>query len=275
VRHAAGCGLGLVLLAAPPAPALPLQEVLKTASPSVAHLSIRDSKGEEEGSGSGFVISEDGKLATNFHVVEDAERIVAVFPEGKEVEVVGVRSFDEESDVAIVQLKPGKYPPLKLSATPAKQGDEIVVIGSPLGLGHAISTGIVSAVREHGTKTAAHKDGVESWGLQITATIASGSSGSPIMNAEGEVVGLAVGQMWGTSIHFGVPVARLSALVPKASGALLPLKTSTRPRSVRTNLLISAGVFGGLALAGWLLSLRHRHREVQPRGWRTLDPPPR
>jgi serine protease Do len=270
---AARCRLALALLAASPASAATVQELLQTASPSIAHLSIRDSRGEEEGSGSGFVISEDGHLATNFHVVEDAERIVAVFPEGKEVEVVGVRAFDKDSDVAIIQLMAGRYPPLKLGATPAKQGDDIVVIGSPLGLGHSISTGIVSAVREHGTVTSRNKEGMKSWGLQITASVAAGSSGSPILNLEGEVVGIVVGQMYGM-IHFGVPVARLGALLTKGAGEVQPLKT-TQARSVQTNLLISAGIFGGLALVGWLLSVRHRRREATPQGWRGIEPPPR
>ena len=66
--------LALVLGLGAAAAAVPLQEIVKGASPSIAHLSIRDAQGEEESSGSGFVISEEGWLATNFHVAEGAER---------------------------------------------------------------------------------------------------------------------------------------------------------------------------------------------------------
>jgi serine protease Do len=239
--------------------ALPLQDMAKAAGPSVVHLSIRDADGEEDSSGSGFVISAEGGVATNYHVVDEAERMVAVFPDGRQVDVVGVRGYDKDSDVAVLQLAPGTYPPLKLAGNPGAVGDEIVVIGSPLGLGQSLSTGIIAALREHGTVTKGNKDGEESWQLQITAAIAPGSSGSPIMNAGGEVVGLAVGHM-GDGVYFGVPVTRLNGLLAKPV-ALKSLAEFNGRRSVQTNLLISAGVFGAFGFAFWLLSARHRQQE--------------
>jgi serine protease Do len=242
------------------------------ASPSVAHLSIRDAKGEEEGSGSGFVISEDGWIATNFHVANQAERMVAVFPDGKEVEIIGSRLFDPESDVAVLQLTAGKYPWLRLAGTAARQGDDITVIGSPRGLGSAVSTGIVSAVREQGTVTRRDKDGEKSWGLQITAGIAPGSSGSPILNASGEVVGLAVGVYEGEPLYFGVPVARLQALMKRGRADLKPLATVRKGISVQTNLLISAAIFLIVALLWRWTTIRARRQNAAPRGWRALPP---
>jgi S1-C subfamily serine protease len=257
--------LAALLLAPTLAAALPVQEIAKAAGPSVVHLSIRDARGKEEGSGSGFVISEDGRVATNHHVVDESERMVAVFPDGREVEVVGIVAFDKDADVAIVQLKAGKYPPLRLAPAKGQAGDEIVVIGSPLGLGHSITTGIISAVREHGTKTAAYEDGIESWQLQITATIAQGSSGSPILNAGGEVVGVVVGLM-DLGVYFGVPAHLLKVLVDKKPGALQPLAAAHSERSVRTNLLISAGLLGAIGLGLWI------HSYVQRRRLRTVPP---
>jgi S1-C subfamily serine protease len=255
-----------VTLATALALALPLQDLVQRSKGSIAHLSIRDSSNEEKSSGSGFVISADGKLATNFHVVDDAKRVVAVFSNGTEVDVVGVRAFDPEADIAILQLKPGTYTALPLATAPAKAGDEIVVIGSPLGLGEAISTGIVSAVREHGTAKPGNRPGMENWGLQITAAVASGSSGSPILNREAEVVGLAVGLVRGEAMYFGVPVAKLKKLIELGTGELRPLPEARKGMSLRTNLLISGAFLGALAFIWWLVSFASRRSERRRSG---------
>jgi S1-C subfamily serine protease len=235
--------------------ALPLHDLVARARGSVVHLSVRDSSNEEQGSGSGFVISEDGRLATNFHVVEGASRVVAVFSNRAEVEVAGLRWFDADLDIAVLALAPGKYPALPLATAPAKQGDPIVVIGSPLGLGEAVSTGIVSAVREHGTARPG-RSGEASWGLQISAPTAPGSSGSPILNEHAEVVGLAVGSVRGEALYFGIPVAMLQKLLDTGPGELRPLGAARKGgSSLRTNLLISAAVIGTLVFVSWLISV--------------------
>ena len=265
--------LAAALSAAPTASALTVREILKIAKPGVARLSIRDAKGDEVGSGSGFVISGDGRLVTNHHVVDGASRVVATFADGPEAEVVGVRSYDAKADVAVLQLSPGTYTSLTLANVPAEQGDEIFVIGSPLGLSQSISTGIVSAVHPHGTVTKRDDDGMESWGLQITATVTGGSSGSPILNANSEVVGVVVGKSADGALHFGVPVAWLLPLLAAPNADVVPLKPIAQVQGgpgVRTNLLISAGVFGAIALAWWVASWRSRRRaaRVVTRGWK-------
>jgi len=241
--------------------ALPLQDLVQHSKGRIAHLSVRDSSNEEQSSGSGFVISADGQLATNFHVIEGAKRIVAVFSNGTEVAVIGVRGFDQQADIAVLQLKSGTYPALQLARAPAKPGDEIVVIGSPLGLGEAISTGIVSAVREHGTAKPGSRPGKESWGLQISAAVASGSSGSPILNKEAEVVGLAVGVVRGEAMYFGVPVSKLQSLLDAGLGELKPLPEAREGWSVRTNMLISAAFLAGLGFIWWLITFLSRRSE--------------
>jgi S1-C subfamily serine protease len=272
MRFGACLTLSVALGATGFAASLPLQDLLKNAGPSVVHLSVRDAADEEEGSGSGFVISEDGRLVTNRHVIDGARRIVAVFADGKEVAVAGVWAFSdsEKDDIAVLQLAPGRYPTLRLAGTPAQQGDEVVVIGSPHGLSQAITTGIVAAVREHGTVTRRTKDGPESWGLQITAGIAPGSSGSPILNTSGEVVGVAVGT-WGGTANFGVPVERVRKLTDAKDGALdrvRPLSEARGGPSLRTSLLVSAALFGAIGLAWWLSGRKSRSPTKSASGWR-------
>lgn len=263
--------LSLALGATGFAGALPLPDLLKNAGPSVVHLSVRDAGDEEDGSGSGFVVSEDGRIVTNHHVVDGARRIVAVFKDGTEVEIVGVWAFSEseKDDIAVLQLAPGRYPALRLAGTPAQQGDEVVVIGSPHGLSQAVTTGIVAAVREHGTVTRRDKDGPESWGLQITAGIAPGSSGSPILNTSGEVVGVAVGT-WGGTANFGVPVDRVRKLTEAKDATLdrmRPLSEARGGPSVRTNLIASAVLFGAIGLAWWLSGRKNRSATKAASGW--------
>jgi S1-C subfamily serine protease len=246
------------------ASALPLQELSATARGRVAHLSVRDDRGEEVSSGSGFVISSSGRLVTNFHVIDGAERIAAVFPDRREAEVTGVWSFDKDVDLAILQLEPGQYTALALATEPAQDGEDIVVIGSPLGLGNSISAGVVSAVRENGIAETSHRKGEASWGLQFTAAAAPGSSGSPILRLNGEVVGVLVGHIGALNgAHFGILVSRVQRLLGSAPPAVTPLTAVTGARSVKTNLIISGAFLSGLVVV-WLVGSR-LHRFVEKR----------
>lgn len=244
--------------------ALPLQDISERARGRVAHLSVRDVKGEERGSGSGFVISGGGRLVTNFHVIDGAARIVAVFPDKREARVTGVWAFDKDVDIAILQLEAGSYAPLTLAVEGAHEGEEIVVIGSPLGLGNSISTGIVSAVRERGIERKPYRDAMASWSLQVTAAAAPGSSGSPILRDNGDVVGVVVGYLGGLEgVHFGIAVSEVQRLVASAPAQPQQLASATGVRSVQTNLLISAAFFAGVVLL-WVVG-SHVHRLVQAR----------
>lgn len=105
-------------------------------------------------------------------------------------------SFDEENDVALLKVTANGLPSLKLAqGHKAKQGENIVVIGSPLGLETTVSDGIISSIRG--------KEGL----IQITAPISPGSSGSPVLNLKGEVLGIASFNLQGgQNLNFAVPV---------------------------------------------------------------------
>jgi S1-C subfamily serine protease len=260
-RHGLGIVLLGVLLVTRSVCALSLQDIITTAKRSVVHLSILDAGGEELATGTGFVISPDGKLATNYHVVEDATRAIATFDDGRKVEVLGARAFDAQADLAILQLAPGHYDHLPIAGAPARQGDEVVVVGSPRGFAGSVSTGIVSAIRAEGTIREGHDDGERSWMLQISAPISSGSSGSPILNHEGQVIGVAVGTYEGQALNFGVPAAALVAIQKRgATAQTFALSLVRSGRSVRDNLLISAGVLGAVGVIVLGLAARDRRR---------------
>jgi S1-C subfamily serine protease len=260
VRALTACSLVLAVVAlSGRLAAAPLEELIAKARGSVVHVSERDASNKELGNGSGFVISEDGKLATNYHVIEDAGRLTAVFSGGREVAVAGVWAVDPAADLAILQLDRGSYQSLRLAAAPAKQGASVVMIGSPLGLEGTVSTGIVSAVRERGPERRVVGEDLSSWGLQITAPMSPGSSGSPVLDENGEVVGVAVGQRTrGQSLNFAIPASYLRDLKDKAerASAVVPLTTAGHGRSLVDNLIISAAALTLAMLVWWLVSRR-------------------
>jgi S1-C subfamily serine protease len=257
---------------AEPAFALPLQEIITRTEPAVVHVSVSDGRGGEVGTGSGFVVSGDGRVVTNHHVVDQAERVEVVFQGGRRVPALGVLAYDREADLAILQLEKGSYPTLALADVPAKQGDPVIVIGSPRGLSGTVSTGIVSAVRAEGAHLG--NDHRRNWTLQLTAAVSPGSSGSPVMNEEGEVVAVTVGQAYGQALNFGVPIDLLRKLLPTAAKEPSPFRVLRGGRSLLTNLLISAGGLGAAALVVWVAAwiLGRKDRRARGRGRDVIDP---
>jgi S1-C subfamily serine protease len=241
------------------AAALELPDLAERTKPSVVHITVLNSAGDKAGSGTGFVVADGGRVATNDHVVASAASVKATLSDGREVEVLGVLSNDAEKDIAIIQLAGTDFPPaLDLGGSGAlRQGEEVVVIGSPRGLSGTLSTGIISAIRGEGLDGGtAEERSLRAWAIQITAPISPGSSGSPIMTRDGKVVAVAVGIMRGEgSLNFGVPIEvvkdMLSALPPDAEpSAFVGSGGVVGPGAgVSGNLIVSAIFFGAVALA--------------------------
>ncbi len=225
--------------------------------PSVVHLSIRDSSGQEVATGSGFLVSADGSVVTNFHVIEEASSVLATLDTGRTVVVRGVLASDRAGDIALLQLEGRGYSSLPLGSSKGlRAGDAVFVIGSPEGLSGTLSTGIVSAIRQEGAgDPGSRKEQAEhrAWAIQITAPISPGSSGSPVMTENGEVVAVAVGQMnSGQALNFCVPIERAAVLLNRLDPARQPERFARASRSLATNLEISAVVFGLLGVVLWL-----------------------
>ena len=143
---------------------------------------------ETASSGSGFIITEDGYIVTNYHVISGSNSVSVTLDDGTtyDAKVVG---GDEEYDIAVLKVDPGdtKLQPVVLGTSGSLQvGDEVVAIGNPLGeLTFSMSEGIVSCVNRE-----INVDGTPFNMIQITAAINEGNSGGPLFNIYGEVVGI-------------------------------------------------------------------------------------
>jgi serine protease Do len=206
-----GCLVLLLTSAALPSAEVPdLRALAKQARPAVYLLAIQDDEGEVKGSGTGFLVSSDGLLVTNHHVIAGAKQIIAKAENGGLFPVLRVVASDPGNDLALLQLEAKGLPCLTLApAGSAEAGTRIAVIGSPLGLEGTLTEGIVSARR----KLPGQKREV----LQISAAISQGSSGSPVLDPQGRVVGVASFLLAeGQSLHFATPAEKLQALIRKS-----------------------------------------------------------
>jgi len=175
------------------------------------------------GTASGVIVSADGKMATSRHVVfnGDADVLLARTWDRKEHIVLGVLAVHTTVDLALLQLEPADYSPVRLAADPAiRPGEPIRVVGHPHGGPLRITSGTVQTVVD---KSGLLDDFVQ---LRLNAAVAPGSSGSPVFNAQAEVIGIAAGHKRASeqdSVAWWVqPVARWLA-APNLKPVPLPL----------------------------------------------------
>ncbi|WP_394164946.1 DegQ family serine endoprotease [Neptunomonas phycophila] len=134
--------------------------------------------------GSGFIISKDGYILTNHHVVKGADQVLVRLNDRRELEAVVVGS-DERSDVALLKIDANDLPVVKIGdSSELEQGEWVIAIGSPFGFDHTVTSGIVSA-----TGRALENETYVPF-IQTDVAINPGNSGGPLFNLDGEVVGI-------------------------------------------------------------------------------------
>lgn len=179
--------------------------VYSSTAPAVFLIEVRNASGEVVGIGSGFLI-DGGRIVTNAHVVEGGQPHLRT---GVVALPLSIDRLDPDVDLAVLRADaPIEARPLRLAAAEPDIGTTVFVLGNPRGLERTISEGLLSGRRR--------LEGREL--LQMTAAISPGSSGGPVVDAAGQVVGITVGSFTkGQSLNFAVPVSALRRLLEGGS----------------------------------------------------------
>jgi len=231
--------------------------IFKQASPGVVSIRARvttsgsdafGSQSEGTATGTGFVVNDDGYIVTNEHVVENHQGDVDVtFSDDKTIKgkVVGE---DASNDIALIKVDKGDHDLTALKIGDSSKvavGDPVVAIGNPFGLNQTVTTGIVSALQR--TITAPNNFSIDNV-IQTDAAINPGNSGGPLLNSDGEVIGVnsqiatGGGSEGNVGIGFAVPSDTVKKIVPqlqksgKVEYAYLGVSTATLPESAADQL---------------------------------------
>jgi serine protease Do len=170
-------------------------QIAKRVSPSVVVIQGKTDSGDVLGSG--FIVSKDGKIVTNLHVILDMKTASVQLANGDVFDSVSVLATDDRRDLAVVRIAGFNLPVLELANSDVITiGEPLVIVGSPHGLEGTVTAGILSSVRDLG-------DGFKV--LQTDAAVNPGNSGGPLLNNKGQAVGVVSFKLRSTQgLNFGL-----------------------------------------------------------------------
>jgi S1-C subfamily serine protease len=194
-----------------------VEEVVRQVENGVVLFKTFNSQGKPLGSGTGFALDSSGRIATNFHIFRYAHSATVEFHDKSTARVDGLVAWDVQSDLAIAQLESATHPltALRLSeSTDRPNGMSVIAIGHPQGLKFTTTTGILSAAHQtselpNPIRQAMRSPDTNIW-LQTTAVIDGGSSGGPLLDGTGSVIG--INTMTNRRFSFSVDVRHLRQL---------------------------------------------------------------
>jgi len=212
-----GTGVILELHPTPDEDELSFREIFERCSPSVVLVEVHALFGSAWGSGTGVIMTEDGYIITSAHVIEDAHRVTVTLQDDTRFQAAVV-GMDENTDIAVLKINAQGLIPAEFGDSDLlRVGDEVAVIGNPLGHLHTMTTGIISALDRDIVY-----DGITMRLIQTNAAINEGNSGGPLINLYGQVVGITNMKLvgidgWGFSsvegMGFAIPTAVLKPVV--------------------------------------------------------------
>lgn len=205
-------------------------QIVEKYAQSVVTIIALDVNNQPLSLGSGFFVNENGDIATNHHVLEDCAKAIIKTQKGEKGAILQILNYDPQLDLIIAKtsLKPTKPLPFGDSDT-IIVGEDIIAIGNPAGLEGTVSKGIISGIR----KTGDFKF------IQITAPISPGSSGGPVFNLSGKVIGVATAYLdYGQSLNFAMPINYLKSLKPNKLNLVSLPKTSKNKSLKKDDALV-------------------------------------
>lgn len=196
-------------------------QIAKKYSSSVVTIIALDENDQPLSLGSGFFINENGDIATNYHVLEGSSKAIIKTMDGGKGTILKIIKVDPEIDLLVAKTTLKNTRPLPLGDSDIiTVGEDIVAIGNPAGLEGSLSKGIISGIRK-----------VDDFRfIQITAPISPGSSGGPVFNLSGKVIGVATAYLdYGQSLNFAMPINYLISLKQNELNlAYLPKKSKSK-----------------------------------------------
>lgn len=194
------------------------------------------------GLGSGFVFGTQSAIVTNFHVVEGAETLKAVFHDGSTIEIDGFLYAAPDADLAIVHLtKPCECEPLEVSGDQVELGSDVFALGSPRGLAGTVSKGVISSYRRWADLREFLGEDYEAFGydpnsnwVQTDAAITQGNSGGPLVLKDGTVIGvntLSSSAQFGQNLNFAVDASHLDAVRRRMPTVVQGLASLPKPKN--------------------------------------------
>ncbi|MGE3273984.1 MAG: S1C family serine protease [Vicinamibacterales bacterium] len=208
--------------AAAPKP-LSVAELVKQVSPAVVYIETYDAAGQQDGLGSGFIVDAAGLIVTNLHVIAGSAAATVKMADGEVYDRVDVVDFDPRRDIAVLRIRPfNALPVLRLADSDSLEvGQEAVAVGNPKGLEHTVTAGLVSGFRQwEGYRV-----------IQISVPISPGSSGGPLFDRFGRVIGITTAQLRGEgtqNLNFAVPINYAKPLLAATGHAMTFAEVNAR-----------------------------------------------
>ncbi len=182
-------------------------EIYEEAKKFTCEIRTYDKNGIALTVGTGFFVSSDGIIVTDFHVIDTAESAVAVMSDGRKFSITSVLGYDSKKDIALLSADAENVPFASFGSN-VKVGDDIFVLGSPKGYTGTFSRGNVSAADrvitelDNGTRY-----------IQITAPVSTGNSGGPVLDNKGNVIGIvAMSHNEAQNLNFAIPVGEIGKI---------------------------------------------------------------
>jgi S1-C subfamily serine protease len=247
-----------------------LSDVITRSEQAVVRIDVKSAKGA--GIGSGFIVSADGVLVTNVHVLSEATSAMAVFEDGRKYPIKGTYVIDASRDICIAKIEATPLPYISLAPVLPRKGEQVVALGCPQGLSFSATRGIVSAIRQRDEfRRMVGRAKAEGTWIQVDAAISGGNSGGPLINSRGEVVAMSTLGSTGEAqnLNFGISNEDIANAITKAKTApLIDLQAGVGKVELAemqpegSDSVIPRGEIPAAALADYIARGRREYKEL-------------
>ncbi|CAL8248355.1 unnamed protein product [Merluccius merluccius] len=217
-----------------------IADVVDKIAPAVVHLELFRSVpfSDQEvpvSSGSGFIVSQDGWIVTNAHVLANKQRIRVELKSGARYDAT-VKDVDQKLDVALIKItSEGPLPVLQLGrSSDLRPGEFVVAIGSPFSLQNTVTTGIISTAQRHGVELGLADSNMEY--IQTDAIINYGNSGGPLVNLDGDVIGINTLKVT-AGISFAIPADKIRQFLAESYNRQMKGNTTSKKKYIGVRML--------------------------------------